>query len=589
MKERWVLLRKGADFAGIGKKFHISPRLACLIRNRDIVGDEQIENYLYGTIADLGDGMLMKDMDRAVEILMEKIREGAPIRIIGDYDIDGVCATYILLEGLKGLGAVADTDIPDRITDGYGLNRHLIDRAFETGTDTIITCDNGIAAAEEIAYGKGLGMTVIVTDHHEVPFDEEDGEKKYHLPPADAVVDPKRTDCSYPFKGLCGAAVAYKLMEALYEAMGKDSSDIDYLMEEVAFATVGDVMDLTGENRIFVRQGLEMLQSTSNLGLRALMECTGIDRKAVNTYHIGFVLGPCLNASGRLDTAKRALALLEAGSKQEADVLAGDLKALNDSRKEMTEEAVRQAAEQVEHTEAGRQKVLVLYLPDCHESLAGIVAGRIRERYCRPVFVITDSGEMAKGSGRSIEAYHMYEEMNKCRNLFVKFGGHKLAAGLTLKKENIEKFRQDINAVCTLTETDMTEKVSIDMQMPFSCVTEELLEELKLLEPFGKGNTKPVFAEKNVSIVSCRLIGKNRNMLRMRLCDGAGTDMDAVYFGDAVGFLEEVGERYGKTVRDHFFEGGYRRIRLSVTYYPGVNEYMGQKTMQIVVTHYQIV
>ncbi len=589
MKERWVLLRKGADFAGIGKKFHISPRLACLIRNRDIVGDEQIENYLYGTIADLGDGMLMKDMDRAVEILMEKIREGAPIRIIGDYDIDGVCATYILLEGLKGLGAVADTDIPDRITDGYGLNRHLIDRAFEAGTDTIITCDNGIAAAEEIAYGKGLGMTVIVTDHHEVPFDEEDGEKKYHLPPADAVVDPKRTDCSYPFKGLCGAAVAYKLMEALYEAMGKDSSDIDYLMEEVAFATVGDVMDLTGENRIFVRQGLEMLQSTSNLGLRALMECTGIDRKAVNTYHIGFVLGPCLNASGRLDTAKRALALLEAGARQEADVLAGDLKALNDSRKEMTEEAVRQAAEQVEHTEAGRQKVLVLYLPDCHESLAGIVAGRIRERYCRPVFVITDSGEMAKGSGRSIEAYHMYEEMNKCRNLFVKFGGHKLAAGLTLKKENIEKFRQDINAVCTLTETDMTEKVSIDMQMPFSCVTEELLEELKLLEPFGKGNTKPVFAEKNVSIVSCRLIGKNRNMLRMRLCDGAGTDMDAVYFGDAVGFLEEVGERYGKTVRDHFFEGGYRRIRLSVTYYPGVNEYMGQKTMQIVVTHYQIV
>ena len=589
MKERWVLLRKGADFAGIGKKFHISPRLACLVRNRDIVGDEQIENYLYGTIADLGDGMLMKDMDRAVEILMEKIREGAPIRIIGDYDIDGVCATYILLEGLKGLGAVADTDIPDRITDGYGLNRHLIDRAFEAGTDTIITCDNGIAAAEEIAYGKGLGMTVIVTDHHEVPFDEEDGEKKYHLPPADAVVDPKRTDCSYPFKGLCGAAVAYKLMEALYEAMGKDSSDIDYLMEEVAFATVGDVMDLTGENRIFVRQGLEMLQSTSNLGLRALMECTGIDRKAVNTYHIGFVLGPCLNASGRLDTAKRALALLEAGAKQEADVLAGDLKALNDSRKEMTEEAVRQAAEQVEHTEAGRQKVLVLYLPDCHESLAGIVAGRIRERYCRPVFVITDSGEMAKGSGRSIEAYHMYEEMNKCRNLFVKFGGHKLAAGLTLKKENIEKFRQDINAVCTLTETDMTEKVSIDMQMPFSCVTEELLEELKLLEPFGKGNTKPVFAEKNVSIVSCRLIGKNRNMLRMRLCDGAGTDMDAVYFGDAVGFLEEVGERYGKTVRDHFFEGGYRRIRLSVTYYPSVNEYMGQKTMQIVVTHYQIV
>ena len=591
MKERWVLLRKGADFAGIGERFHISPRLACLIRNRDITGDKNIESYLYGTIADLEDGMLMRDMDRAVEILMEKVREGAGIRVIGDYDIDGVCATYILLEGLKGLGAVVDTDIPDRIADGYGLNRHLIDRAFEAGTDTIVTCDNGIAAAEEIAFARELGMTVVVTDHHEVPFDEVDGGKRYRLPPADAVVDPKRADCPYPFKGLCGAAVAYKLMEALYESMGRDSSDIDYLMEEVAFATVGDVMDLTGENRIFVRQGLEMLQSTTNPGLCALMECTGIDRKSVGTYHIGFVLGPCLNASGRLDTAKRALSLLSAESKKEADLLAGDLKALNDSRKEMTEEAVREAVEQVENTASGRQRVLVLYLPGCHESLAGIVAGRVRERYCRPAFVITDSGEegLAKGSGRSIEAYHMYEELNKCRDLFVRFGGHRLAAGLTLEKKNIEKFRQDINAVCTLTETDMTEKVSIDMQMPFSCVTEELLEELKLLEPFGKGNTKPVFAEKNVSVVSCRLIGKNRNMLRFRLRDGGGTDMDAVYFGDAGEFLEEVEAKYGRAVREGFFEGGYRRIRLSVTYYPGVNEYMGRKTMQIVMTHYQIV
>lgn len=591
MKERWVLLRKGADFAGIGERFHISPRLACLIRNRDITGDKNIESYLYGTIADLEDGMLMRDMDRAVEILMEKVREGAGIRVIGDYDIDGVCATYILLEGLKGLGAVVDTDIPDRIADGYGLNRHLIDRAFEAGTDTIVTCDNGIAAAEEIAFARELGMTVVVTDHHEVPFDEVDGGKRYRLPPADAVVDPKRADCPYPFKGLCGAAVAYKLMEALYESMGRDSSDIDYLMEEVAFATVGDVMDLTGENRIFVRQGLEMLQSTTNPGLRALMECTGIDRKSVGTYHIGFVLGPCLNASGRLDTAKRALSLLSAESKKEADLLAGDLKALNDSRKEMTEEAVQEAVEQVENTASGRQRVLVLYLPGCHESLAGIVAGRVRERYCRPAFVITDSGEegLAKGSGRSIEAYHMYEELNKCRDLFVRFGGHRLAAGLTLEEKNIEKFRQDINAVCTLTETDMTEKVSIDMQMPFSCVTEELLEELKLLEPFGKGNTKPVFAEKNVSVVSCRLIGKNRNMLRFRLRDGGGTDMDAVYFGDAGEFLEEVEAKYGRAVRESFFEGGYRRIRLSVTYYPGVNEYMGRKTMQIVMTHYQIV
>lgn len=589
MEERWVILRKGADFKRIGEKFHISPRLACLIRNRDIVGDENIEAYLYGTIADLYDGMMMKDMDRAVEILMEKIREDASVRIIGDYDIDGVCSTYILLEGLRGLGAKVDIDIPDRITDGYGLNKNLIDRAFDAGTDTVITCDNGIAAAEEIAYGKDLGMTVIVTDHHEVPFDEKDGEKIYRLPPADAVVDPKRADCPYPFKGLCGAAVAYKLMEALYDSMGRDSADIDYLMEEVAIATVGDVMDLVGENRIFVKQGLEMLQSTSNPGLRSLIECTGIDRKNLNAYHIGFVLGPCMNASGRLDTAKRALSLLDAKTKREADILAGDLKALNDSRKDMTEEAVKAAVEQVEHSSAGRQKVLVLYLPDCHESLAGIVAGRIRERYCRPTFVITDSEDGAKGSGRSIEPYNMYEELNKCRKLFTKFGGHRLAAGLSLKKENIERFRLDINAVCTLTEDDMKEKVSIDMQMPFSCVTEELTEELQLLEPFGKGNTKPVFAEKNVSVISCRLIGKKKNMLRMRLCDESGTDMDAVYFGDARAFLDEVEKVYGRETKDGFFAGGYRKIRMAVTYYPGINEYMGQKSMQIVITHYQIV
>ena len=510
MKERWVLLRKGADFAGIGQKFGISPRLACLIRNRDIVGDEAIETYLHGTIADLEDGMLMRDMDRAVEILMEKIREGAPVRVIGDYDIDGVCATYILLEGLGRLGASVDMDIPDRMEDGYGLSRNLIDRAFDAGTDTILTCDNGIAAFDEIACAKGLGMTVIVTDHHEVPYEEREGEKVYRLPPADAVVDPKRADCPYPFKGLCGAAVAYKLMEALYESMGQDSADLDDLLEEVAIATVGDVMDLTGENRIFVRQGLEMLRTSPGRGLASLIACTGVEKERLSAYHIGFVLGPCINASGRLDSARRALELLQARTRQEADILAGDLKALNDSRKEMTERAVEAARELVERTPAGRQKVLVLYLPDCHESLAGIVAGRIREQYGKPTFVLTDSGEEVKGSGRSIEAYSMYEELNKCRRLFLKFGGHRQAAGLSLKRENVERFRQDINAVCTLTEQDMAEKVAIDMELPFSCVTEEFLAQLELLEPFGKGNPKPVFASRNAAIRSARLIGKNR-------------------------------------------------------------------------------
>ncbi len=588
MKERWVLLRKGADFAGIGQKFGISPRLACLIRNRDIIGDEAIETYLHGTIADLEDGMLMRDMDRAVEILMEKIREGAPVRVIGDYDIDGVCATYILLEGLGRLGASVDMDIPDRMEDGYGLSRNLIDRAFDAGTDTILTCDNGIAAFDEIACAKGLGMTVIVTDHHEVPYEEREGEKVYRLPPADAVVDPKRADCPYPFKGLCGAAVAYKLMEALYESMGQDSADLDDLLEEVAIATVGDVMDLTGENRIFVRQGLEMLRTSPGRGLASLIACTGVEKERLSAYHIGFVLGPCINASGRLDSARRALELLQARTRQEADILAGDLKALNDSRKEMTERAVEAARELVERTPAGRQKVLVLYLPDCHESLAGIVAGRIRELYGKPTFVLTDSGEEVKGSGRSIEAYSMYEELNKCRRLFLKFGGHRQAAGLSLKRENVERFRQDINAVCTLTEQDMAEKVAIDMELPFSCVTEEFLAQLELLEPFGKGNPKPVFASRNAAIRSARLIGKNRNMLRLQLFDGS-TVMEAVYFGDAQAFLDQVEEKRGRDAREAFFAGGYRDVRISVTFYPGVNEYMGQKTMQIVITHYQIV
>ena len=387
--EKWFVMRKGAPFQEIAQKFHINPILARLIRNRDVVGEEEIDLYLNGTIADLHDGMLMKDMDKAVDILLEKINEDKKIRVIGDYDIDGINSTYILMEGIKALGGSVDIDIPDRMKDGYGLNRNLIDRAFDADVDTIITCDNGIAAKEEIAYGKSLGMTIIVTDHHEVPFEETEEGRKYILPPADAVIDPKQKDCLYPFKELCGAGVAYKVIEAVFNASGKDVEDIDYFMENVAIATVGDVMDLVGENRIFVKQGLEMLKRTGNLGLKALMECTGVQTERLSAYHIGFVLGPCLNASGRLDTAKRALELLCAGTKKEADMLAGDLKALNDNRKDMTATAVEEAAAQVEETELKEDKVLVIYLPECHESLAGIVAGRIRERYHRPVFILT--------------------------------------------------------------------------------------------------------------------------------------------------------------------------------------------------------
>lgn len=567
--ERWVMLRKGADFAGIGKKFQISPRLACLIRNRDVVGEEAIGQYLNGTIGDLCDGMLMKDMDKAVEILREKLEEGKRLRVIGDYDIDGVNATYILLEGLKRLGADADYDIPDRMTDGYGLNIHLIQRAYDDGVDTVLTCDNGIAAAEEIAFGKDMGMTVIVTDHHEVPFEEWGGKKQYLLPPADAVVDPKRPDCEYPFPHLCGAAVAYKLMEALWESMGRDSEDLDDLIENVAIATVGDVMDLKGENRIFVKEGLQMLERTRNPGLRSLIECTGLADKTISVYHIGFVLGPCLNASGRLDTAKRALRLLEAKTRKEADQLAWDLKALNDSRKEMTEKAVKEAELMVEASALKEDRVLVIYLPDCHESLAGIVAGRIRERYYKPAFVLTNASEGLKGSGRSIEAYSMYEELSRCKELLMRFGGHRQAAGLSMKRENLESFRKMINDYCTLTPQDLMEKVVIDMEMPFSCVTEGLIRELALLEPFGKGNTKPVFAARNVRLMDMRVMGRKKNVLKMRAVDANGNTVEAVYFGD----VENL--------------SGRKDTLLSITYYPTLNEYMGQATPQIVITHYQ--
>lgn len=585
--ERWVLLRKGADFEAIGKKYQISPRLACLIRNRDVIGEEAVDRYLNGTISDLYDGMLMKDMDKAIDILKEKILEDKKIRVIGDYDIDGVNATYILLEGLERLGADVDSDIPDRISDGYGLNRHLVERAYEAGVDTLITCDNGIAAADEIAYGKEMGMTVIVTDHHEVPFDEQDGEKRYRIPPADAVMDPKQPDCLYPFKGLCGAAVAYKLMEALWESMGKDSADLDDLIENVAIATIGDVMDLEDENRIFVKEGLQMLRRTKNPGLKALIECTGIDKNSLNSYHIGFVLGPCINASGRLDTAKRALELLRAGTQKEADILAGDLKALNDSRKDMTEEAVKQAEEQVETTTISKDKVLIVYLPDCHESLAGIVAGRIRENYYKPVFVLTDAEEGVKGSGRSIDGYHMYEELNKCKELLTKFGGHRLAAGLSLPKENVGKFREMLNKNCTLTEEEMKEKVTIDMEMPFGCVTEGLVKELELLEPFGKGNTKPVFAARDVTLLGARILGKNRNVLKLQVQDVNGCRIEAMLFHYADDFLGKLEEQYGKTEVEALLKGRGRQIRISMTYYPDINEYMGKKTPQIVVTHYR--
>lgn len=573
--EKWFVAMKKADFNGIAEKYQISPIIARLMRNRDVIGDEAIDFYLNGTVEDLYDGLLMKDMDRAVDILKEKIEEGKKIRVIGDYDIDGVNATYILQQGLAGLGADVDTDIPDRIKDGYGLNQMLIDRALEDDIDTIITCDNGIAAMNEIAYGKENGMTIVVTDHHEVPYLEENGKKKYLLPPADAVVDPHRADCEYPFKGLCGAAVAYKLVEVLYRVSGKSEQEVEHLqerlMENVAIATIGDVMDLVGENRVFVKKGLELLKTTKNEGLHALMQCTGVDTANLNTYHIGFVIGPCINAGGRLDTAKRALELLNASNRREAVTLAADLKELNDSRKEMTEEGVEEAVRQIESSSWKDDQVLVVYLPECHESIAGIIAGRIKERYYRPTFVLTKGETGVKGSGRSIEAYDMFAEMSRCRELFTKFGGHKLAAGLSLEEENVEVFRKRINELADLTEEDLQMKVSIDMRLPFPYINEELIHELKILEPFGKGNGKPLFAESKLRVIQPRIFGKNRNVLKCRLEDQQGNQMEAVYFGEVEDCLQKM----------------EKKQIMSFTYYPSINEYMGRRTIQLTIVNYQ--
>ena len=573
--EKWFVAMKKADFNGIAEKYQISPIIARLMRNRDVIGDEAIDFYLNGTVEDLYDGLLMKDMDRAVDILREKIEEGKKIRVIGDYDIDGVNATYILQQGLAGLGADVDTDIPDRIKDGYGLNQMLIDRALEDDVDTIITCDNGIAAMNEIAYGKENGMTIVVTDHHEVPYLEENREKKYLLPPADAVVDPHRADCEYPFKGLCGAAVAYKLVEVLYRVSGKSEQEVEHLqdnlMENVAIATIGDVMDLVGENRVFVKKGLELLKTTKNEGLHALMQCTGVDTANLNTYHIGFVIGPCINAGGRLDTAKRALELLNASNRREAVTLAADLKELNDSRKEMTEEGVEEAVRQIESSSWKDDQVLVVYLPKCHESIAGIIAGRIKERYYRPTFVLTRGETGVKGSGRSIEAYDMFAEMSRCRELFTKFGGHKLAAGLSLEEKNVEVFRKRINELADLTEEDLQMKVSIDMRLPFPYINEELIHELKILEPFGKGNGKPLFAESKLRVIQPRIFGKNRNVLKCRLEDQQGNQMEAVYFGEVEDCLRQM----------------EKKQIMSFTYYPTVNEYMGKRTIQLTIVNYQ--
>lgn len=569
--EKWVISAKRADFKEIAASFGIDQVTARLIRNRDIVGEEHIRKYLYGDRTCLYDPFLMKDMDKVTEILQEKIQERKKIRVIGDYDIDGVMSTYILLTGLKGVGASVDHVIPDRMKDGYGLNENLIQQAREENIDTIITCDNGIAASSQIQRGKEMGMTILVTDHHDIPFQVIDGEKKELLPPANAVVNPKQEGCTYPFSGLCGAGVALKVMEALYRKMQPERDIADELLEFAAIATVGDVMDLKDENRILVKEGLKRLHKTSNLGLQELCRVNNLEPENITPYHIGFVLGPCLNATGRLDTAKRALKLLCSDQREEASHLAGDLKSLNESRKELTAEGVEEAIALVEHTELKNDSVLVVYLPECHESLAGIIAGRVREKYHKPTFVLTRGKEGVKGSGRSTESYSMFEKMSECGEYLTKYGGHPMAAGLSLEEKNVEPFRKKLNELSGLKPEDFVEKVTIDVPMPVNYIRKDLIQEMKLLEPFGKGNEKPLFAQKGLRIMDVRVFGKNRNVVKIKLADEMGYPMDGIYFGDGDLFLEEIRDK--KTI--------------AIVYYPEVNVYQGRENLQVVIRYYR--
>ena len=582
MKEKWVVAAKSADFKGIGKRFGIDPVIARVIRNRGLTDLKDIDKYLNGTKEDLYDPHLLKDAEKGAGIIKEKILQKKKIRIIGDYDIDGVEAAYILLKALRRCGALADVVIPDRMKDGYGINAHLIRQAAEDGVDTILTCDNGIAAVEPVQMAKDAGMTVVVTDHHDIPYEEVNGQIRYIPVNGDAVINPKQADCPYPFKGLCGAAVAYKFVQVLYEKMGVDPAQADVFLENAGFATVGDVMDLQDENRILVKIGLEMLNHTKNPGMKALILQNGLRPGTLKAYHIGFKIGPCLNASGRLDTARRSLRLLLCEDELEAGKLAAELTALNEERKDMTAMAVTEAKKVIEENGMEGDKVLVVFLPECHESLAGIVAGRLREAYCRPALVITRGEHGAKGAGRSTECYSMFDELSRCRDLFENFGGHPMAAGFSLKEENIAPLRKALNENTVMTGEDLIPKVVIDVPMPVDYITEELTDQLSLLEPFGKSNEKPVFADRNLLIRHARVLGKDRNVVRMELESANHRVIEGVYFGNPDDLRLSVAEKYGMVKAQELMEGKRMDdIRMHMTYYPDKNCYQGFETLQL--------
>ena len=585
--EKWFVAAKKADFNKWAQDFNISPVLARILRNRDLTEEAEIEKFLHGTLADCYAPGLMKDMDKAAEILVKSIEEKKSIRVIGDYDVDGICSAYILTKGLQVLGAQVDSAIPHRIHDGYGLNDHLIELAKEDGIELIVTCDNGIAAASQIELAASLEIGVIVTDHHEVPFVEENGVRKEILPPALSVVDPKQESCGYPFKSICGGVVAYKLIQALAEKT--ESAELENVMEELlefaALSTVCDVMELRDENRIIVKEGLKRLKNSQNQGLRALMEVNSIAPSRLSAYHLGFVLGPCLNATGRLDTAKRALELLQSTTKADAMSAASELKSLNDSRKNLTLQGVEEAEEYIKANHLEQDDVMLVYLPEVHESLAGIIAGRVREKYNHPVFVLTKGEEGVKGSGRSIESYHMYESMTRVKQYFTKYGGHKLAAGLSMREEDIEELRRALNKDSKLTEEDFIPRVHIDVPMPLGYADEKLADELELLEPFGVGNPKPLFAQKDLCFLSGFKMGANKNFARFRVRTPEGDVQQMVFFGDLEKFGMFLKEKYGEDSEEALY-AGRGEFKVSVVYQLSLNTFRGKTELQFVMQNY---
>lgn len=585
--EKWIEIRKGGNFMEMAKKYGIDPLIARIIRNRDIIDEKEITEYLYGGKEALHNPHLLKDVDKAAEIIAEGIAEKKAMRIIGDYDIDGVNATYILLDGIRRCGGNVDAAIPDRMKDGYGINEHLIEQALSDGKELLITCDNGIAAINEINFAKEKGMTVVVTDHHEIPYRNTEQGKEFLRSNADAIVNPKQNDCLYPCKGICGAVVAWKLVQVLYERMDIPVVEADIFIENAGFATVGDVMDLTGENRILVKLGLKALEHTKNPGMKALIAKNKLSDKPLSAYHIGFVLGPCINASGRLDTAKRSLELLLERDEVKASALAGELVELNESRKYMTQQETQKALEQIEKEGREKDKVLVVYLPECHESLAGIIAGRIREAYQRPVFVLTRGEEGVKGSGRSIEAYSMFDKMTEVAELFTKYGGHPMAAGLSMREEDIDKLREQLNQKAELSEEDMAEVVRLDAVLPMSYFTVDTIRQLSVLEPCGKSNTKPVFADRNIKITRAGIVGVNRNVLKLHLLDSKGNPVAGVYFGEVEKFLTFLSKKFGSEEVDAAMHGKENSIQFAAVYEPAVDTYSGRESVQAIIRRFR--